>query len=117
MQVSSRTSGLSNTALLNDQTNVNAAGLVLEGIQSKNGSSAAVLGSYYNSGKYGPRLPQSANYGLRVNSYTNINLSPTIGDRAIRATAGAASGGVSSVLSSLSAALTSLSSVLKSLSK
>ena len=117
MQVSSGASGLSNAALLDDKTNVVAGGTILRGIQSNYGSNPAILGAYYNSGGYGPANTHAANYGQRVNSYANTNLSPTFGDQVVRGAVGVASSGISGVLSTLSAVLTTLSSVLKSLSK
>jgi hypothetical protein len=117
MQVSSRTSGFSNKALLNDATNVSAGGAILQSIQTKYGTNPAVVGAYYNSGTYGPALQQSANYGQRVNSYATGNLSTTFGDTMVRGGVGATTGSLSSVLSSLSAALVTLSGVLRSMPK
>jgi RHS repeat-associated protein len=117
MQVSGGTSKLSNKALLNDRANVNAAGSILQGIQSTYGSSPSILGAYYNSGTYGPTNAHAGNYGQRVNSYAKTNLSPTFADGVVRTTAGVVTGSASSILSSLFAVLTTLSSVLKSMSK
>lgn len=99
MQVSSKTSGLSNSALRNDQTNVNAAGSILQGIQAGYGSDPGTIGAYYNSGASGPANAHAAAYGARVSSYANTNLSPTLGDRAVRAAAGGISSSLNSLLS------------------
>jgi hypothetical protein len=105
MQVSAKTSGLSNRKLLDDRTNVYAAGSIMQGIRSNYGSSPVIMGAYYNSGVYGPANNHAAAYGQRVGSYANTNLSPTVGDRLVR---GAISGNVISILSALSSVLTTL---------
>jgi len=114
MQVSAKTSGLPNSALLDDSTNVNAAGSILQGIQSRYGNDAATMGGFYNSGAYGTANTRAANYGQRVSSYANSNLTVTFGDRVVR---GAASASAGAVLGSLYTALTTLSSVLKAMAR
>jgi RHS repeat-associated protein len=108
MQVSAKTSGLSNFALLNDTTNVYAAGSILQGIQFNYGSSPGTIGAYYNSGALGPANAHAASYGQRIDSYVSTNLSPTLGDRAVRS----AAGGILGTLNSLLSAFSSISSAL-----
>jgi len=111
MQVTSRTSGLPNSELLGDAANVNAAGMILQKTQSKYGSNPVAIGSIYNSGSLTNTHGQ--NYGQRVNSYTNMSMSPTLGDRAVRG----AAGGVGGILSAMAATLSAISSILSSMSK
>lgn len=111
MQVSSKTSGVSNSALLDGATNVNAAGSIIKDIQSKYGNNAGTVGAYYNSGVYGPANAHAASYGQRVNSYSNMSFAPTMGDRIVRAGANISAGLISSISSTISAISKSLKAI------
>lgn len=86
MQVSSKTSGLSNGALLDDATNVSAGGAILQGIQSRHGTDVVKVGAVYNSG--GITNVHGQAYGQRIAAYTNASLSPTMGDKIVRSITG-----------------------------
>ncbi len=118
MQVSARTSGLPNSALLNDRTNVNAAGSILQGIQAKNGTNPATVGAVYNSG--GLTNAHGQSYGQRVDSYTKTSLSPTIGDKIVRNTVSGITSPITNIFNSVSSVISTVKNIgssIKSLFK
>lgn len=109
MQVSSKTSGLSNVALLNDKTNVAAGGALLQTLQATYGNNPSTIGAVYNSGNTTNSHGQS--YGQRISSYANTSFSPTVGDRIVRSAAGSITSPITNIYNSVNSAISTVKNI------